>query len=164
MIEDNIHTSSKLHHIKHGDARVFGEDSDVRRRLDLDPAIKRFTQVWKDVLEPKIRTASEITPEKAKELLEGKQREYATAGFQFRQFSIHGAVFVAGLNKDATEEGRCDQLWSIGTHRDTTRLCMYFNTVEEKEQFETIAKRLGWQSQELALQLVMDFATKFSSK
>lgn len=155
------HASSKLHHIRRGDARVFGEDSDIRRRLNDKEATNRFGEVWKSILEPEIRTAPKITVEDAKELLEGKQQDYAIAGFQFRQFSIQAAVFVARLNKDATKEGVCDQLWSIGMHRDNTRLCMYFNTVEEKDQFVVIAKQLGWKPQELALQLVMDFAAKF---
>ncbi|MFB2877774.1 hypothetical protein [Floridanema aerugineum] len=161
MIDESLFPQSKVYLVKGGDAKVFGEDSDIRRRMTDTQAIERFKNIWEKVLEPEIRKAPIITAEEAKELLEGKQRDYAIRGFQFRQFSLHSAVFVARLNKDATEDGVCDQLWGIGAHRDNTRLCMYFETVEEKLRFEEIASNLKIEPRQLALQLVMDFVHKF---
>jgi hypothetical protein len=165
MIEENIHTRSKLYHARGGDARIFGEDSDIRRKMDERQTLERFASIWQNVLEPEIRKASIITTEEAKELLEGKQKEYVINSFQFRQFSLHNVVFIARLNSEAREDGVCNQLWSLGVHRDNTRLCIYFSKIEEKERFEEIAKQLLFDdSRDLALNLIMDFVDKFAKQ
>ena len=164
MIRESINPPWKVILARTGDARVFGEQSDVRRKMDDEAAIEHFAEVWNNKLEPEVRKAPVISAAEAKELLEGKQRDYAIDGFQFRQFSLHSVVFVARLNNGATEEGKCDQLWPLGAHRDNTRLCMYFETVANRERFEQIARQLHWEPKELALSLAMDFMQKFSGQ
>jgi hypothetical protein len=51
MIEENIHTRSKLYHARGGDARIFGEDSDIRRKMDERQTLERFASIWQNVLE-----------------------------------------------------------------------------------------------------------------
>ncbi len=133
MIEENIYTKSKIYHVKGGDARVFGDDSDVRRKMTEAQAVERFATIWQNILEPEIRKAPTITSEEAEELLEGKQKEYVIDGFQFRQFSLNSVVFIARLKLETKEDGVCDQLWSLGVHRDNTRLCIYFSTIEDNK-------------------------------
>ena len=114
MIEENILLSIKKYHVTGGDARVFGQDADVRRKMNSNEATERFTRIWQRLLEPQVRNAPIIPLEEARELLEGKALEYVLAGHQYRQFSIDSAVFIARLNKEATEDGACDQLWPLG--------------------------------------------------
>lgn len=162
MIEERINSKWKMILSRTGDAGVFGEQSDVRRKMDDQSALDHFAKVWRQTLEPEVRKAPVISVEEVKELLEGKQREYAVDDYQFRQFSLYSVVFVVRLNQNATENGTCDQLWQLGAHRDNTRLCMYFNSITEKERFERIAQQLHREPKNLALQLALDFVQKFS--
>lgn len=162
MIGETINRSWKAILARTGDARVFGEQSDVRRRMSDEEAIEHFATVWETKLEPEVRHAPLISAAEASELLEGRQREYAVEGYQFRQFSLHSVVCVVRLNKDAKEDGVCDQLWSLGAHRDNTRLCMYFETVADRDRFEEISRNLGWEPRNLALSLATDFMRKLA--
>ena len=155
-MQEDIHERIKIGSIKWGDARIFGEDSDVRRKLPDAECIERFATVWETTLAPEVAQAPEITQEEAKELLEEKFKPFATAGYKYRQFLLHQVPFVCRV----TIGGVCDQLWALGAHRDNTRLCMHFNTIKDKERFDAIAKRFGWEPKVLALRLCTDFMQK----
>jgi hypothetical protein len=161
MFKEKILPKVKAFHVTGGDSRVFGEDAAERRKMGPKQVGERFAQVWRDLLEPEIRVAPIISLDEARELLEGRSLEYALSGYQYRQISIDSALFLVRLNSDASQDGVCDQLWSLGAHRDPTRLCVYFNAAEAKARFETVARRLGWKPQNLALQLLADFVEKF---
>jgi hypothetical protein len=143
--------------IKYGDARVFGEDSDVRRKLGDEAAIARFAELWSTKLAAEVEKAPEITREQAEELLEEKLKSYATAGYVYREFLLHNVPFVARI----TGGGYCDQLWALGAHRDNTRLCVNFETIADRQRFEEIAGRLRFQPKVLGLRLLTDFMDKF---
>jgi hypothetical protein len=160
MIGNSVNSFLKKRHVQWGDAEVFGHDSDIRRNMDDDAIDARFTEVWNTKIEPELREATQITSDEAAELLDEANKRYATAGFQYRQFSLHNVPFVARLNRDATQDGTCDQLWSLGTHRDNTRLCVYFDTIEDRQRFHRIAERNGWADKDLGLRLLMDFIDK----
>lgn len=164
MITEELKRNWKIYLAKGGDARVFGEESDVRRKMTDEEALEHFAKVWNEVLEREVRTAPRTTLQEAKELIGEKQAVYASSGYQYRQFSIHAVVFIAQLDHDADHIGKCLQLWPLGAHRDNTRLCMHFDTVAERERFDRIAKHLGFQAKELALRLAMDFLTKFPAE
>ena len=160
MIREEIHPKSKHYHVKGGDARVFGQDSDVRRKMSDQQLEERFALVWAEKLESEARGATVITADQARELLEEKQREYVLDVGQYRQFVVDSVHFVVHLNHGADQNGICNRLWSLGTHRDPARLCMVFDTVVEKEDFDVLAKSLGYEPRNLALSLVMDFMRK----
>lgn len=164
MITEQMPISSKKYLVTGGDARVFGEDADLRRKMSTDELQERFSKVWSTVLEPQVRSAPIISLPEARELLQGKPLQYVVAGYQYRAFSIHSAVFVARLNESATTNGSCDQLWALGAHRDPTRLCLYFGSITEKTKFDDLARALGYEPKELALALVSDFAKKLEGK
>lgn len=161
MINEKIHPTMKKLHVTWGDARVFGKDADVRRGMNDAEVLERFSSVWAKTLESAVREAPVISLEEANELLQDRYSGYVKEGFQFRQLSIDSAVFVARLNEGAGKDGTCDQLWSIGAHRDPTRLCVHFATVAEKESFDRLAKQLSWNPHALALSLLVDFMSKF---
>lgn len=152
-MNETIQPKMKCSHIKWGDAVVFGDDSGERRRLSDLEAVQRFNQLWQTTLAEKVIEAEEITWEKAHKLLDDRFKSYAVTGFIFRQFSLDEVPFVARI----TPAGVCDQFWSLGTHRDPTRLCMHFENVKEKESFDKLAQQHGWQPKVLALRLCMDF-------
>lgn len=164
MITEKIHPKMKKSLVAWGDARVFGNDADVRRRMSDDAVLRRFSEVWAKTLERSIRDAPTIGLAEAMELLQERYASYVKEGFQYRQLSIDSAVFVARLNEGAERDGTCDQLWPIGAHRDPTRLCVHFDTVEEKELFDRTARQLSWAPQSLALSLLMDFLRKFDGE
>jgi hypothetical protein len=157
MIPESIHPRMKVGSIKFGDARVFGEDSDIRRKLSDESAIARFGELWASTLAAEVESAPKITREQAEELLEEKLKSYATAGYTYRQFLLHNEPFIARI----TGGGYCDQLWALGAHRDNTRLCVNFETIADRERFEEIAGNLGWHPKVLGLRLLTDFMQKF---
>jgi hypothetical protein len=157
MIPESIHPRMKIGSIKYGDARVFGEDSDVRRKLGDEAAISRFEELWAAKLASEVENAPQITREQAEELLEEKMKSYAVDGYRYRQFLLHNVPFVARI----TGGGQCDQLWALGAHRDNTRLCVNFETIADRERFEEIAAKLGWHPRALGLRLLTDFMQKF---
>lgn len=165
MIHEKLNPVSKLYLARGGDARFFGEDSEGRRKMSEPLALQLFAEIWKSTFEPEIGKAAAISAAEARELLDGKPRAYAIEGYQFRQFSLHSVVFIARLNRAATEDGECDQLWSLGAsvaaHRDNTRLCIHFETVADRERFEFIAEQLNKEPRKLALSLAADFMHKF---
>lgn len=161
MIKEKILSKVKAFHVTGGDSRVFGEDAAERRKMGPQQVGERFAQVWRDLLEPQIRVAPEITLDEARDLLDGKFLEYALPGYQYRQISIDSALFLVRLNREADQNGACDQLWSLGAHRDPTRLCLFFEAAEAKARFVAIAHKLSWKPQDLALQLLVDFVKKF---
>ncbi|MBP0017762.1 MAG: hypothetical protein J7647_09405 [Cyanobacteria bacterium SBLK] len=158
-MKENINEKIKLSHIRGGDALIFGKDSDVRRKLSDTDALKRFSEIWPS-FEPEIENAPEITQEEAKELLEERYCSFVQSQYSFKQFSLNQVPFVVRI----TREGVCDQLWSLGAHRDPTRLCIYFEKIEDKKKFDAIANQLQWDSQKLARQLCIDFMQKIQQE
>ncbi len=162
MIIEDLNRNWKITLARGGDASVFGAESDVRRRMDEEDALRHFGTVWEAKLEPELRKAPPISTAQAKKLVKENQQNYAVDGYQYRQFSLDSAVFVARLNQHASEDGRCDQLWPLGVLRDNTRLSMYFEEVAHRERFEQLAHGFFRQKpEELALSLAMDFLRKF---
>lgn len=105
MIRDEIHRVMRISNARFGDARIFGEDSDVRRKMNDWQAEERFKQVWRDKLEAHVRVAPIVSAEQARELLEEKFRSYVIDAAQYRQFLIDQVPIVVRLNRDATEDG-----------------------------------------------------------
>jgi hypothetical protein len=156
MIGEKIHPKLKLGHVRKGDADVFGDDSDRRRSMDDEECLSRFAEVWRVTLEPEIRKAPIVTAEDAREMLESKLHGYVEEGAEFRQFSLHFVPFLARLTRRSGELV-CDQLWSLGKHKDNTRLSVYFRTIDLRERFESVSQRLGWDSSKLAEKILVDF-------
>lgn len=159
MMPELIHPKQKLNHIRYGDARVFGEDSGERRKLEESAAIQRFGELWESLLSTNVECAPEITREEAEEMLEQKLKSFVLTDYTYRLFSLYHIPFIARV----TAGGNCDQLWALGTHRDNTRLCVYFESNEARERFDEIAKKLGWEPKALGLQLLTDFTQKFEN-
>src|SRR5437879_5433134 len=95
MITENLPCYWKALLAKDGDPRVFGEHADRRRWMDETDALRHFTTVWASHLEPATRVAPRIAQPDAHVMLEGKQRDFAPPGYQYRHLSICGAAFIA---------------------------------------------------------------------
>lgn len=160
MIRDRIHAASKKFLVQGGDARVFGADVDVRWQLDEAQVEARFRETWDAQLVRPLERGTTITAEEARELLGDKRTRYVTGDYEFRRFSVGFTDFVARLAvRDSELE--CDQLWSISTQRDPTRLCVHFESSDEHRRFAAIAKELNKQPRDLLLELALDFMHKF---
>ena len=160
MIRDRIHAASKKFLVQGGDARVFGADADARWQFDEGQVEARFDQVWNSVLLRPLEAAGTITREEARELLGDKRTRYVTEGYEFRRFAVGFSEFVARLAVRQAEL-ECDQLWSISTQRDPTRLCVHFESPDELTRFATVARGLNRQPRDLLLELALDFMQKF---
>jgi hypothetical protein len=160
MIRERIHAASKKFLVQGGDARVFGADVDARWQLDEDQVETRFREAWSKQLASALEKAATITAEEARELVGDKRTRYVTEGYEFRRFAVGFAEFVARLARREAEL-ECDQLWSISTQRDPTRLCVHFESPDELRRFAEIAKDLNKQPRDLLLALALDFMHKF---
>jgi hypothetical protein len=156
MIGEKIHSKIKIGHARKGDADVFGDDSDRRRDMRDEECLSRFAEVWENRLEPEIGKAPIVSLEEAREMLESKLHGYVEEGAEFRQFSLHFVPFLARLTRRRGELV-CDQLWSLGKHKDNTRLSVYFRTIDLRERFESVSQRLDWDSAKLAEKILTDF-------
>jgi len=133
----------------------------VRRKFDDSQVDTRFREVWESLISVSLETAPVVTIEEAKELLgDEKRAAYVIPGYEYRQFSVDSAAFLARVSRNR-EDLDCDQLWSIGAHRDPTRLCVHFETIEALTQFSAVSRRLGYKPKDLLLALGMDFLSKF---
>lgn len=161
MIRDEVHRTMRIRYAKFGDARIFGEDAPARKKMSDWEAEERFKQVWTDKLEAHVRVAPVITATQARELLEDEiYQKYVIDTAQYRQFLLDQVPIVVRLNRDATEDGVCEQFWPLGAHRDPSRLCIYFDTVAEKVDFDDLSRSLDYHPQRLAMELLMDFMRK----
>jgi len=160
MIREAIHAASKKFLVQGGDPRIFGADVDARWQFDESQVEARFREVWSTVLLRSLETATTITADEARELLADKRTRYVNEGYQFRRFAVGFTEFVARLAVRESEL-ECDQLWSISTQRDPTRLCVHFESPDELTRFTTIARDLGKHPRDLLLELALDFMHKF---
>jgi hypothetical protein len=160
MIRERLHAASKKFLVQGGDARVFGADIDVRWQLNDEQVEARFREAWSKQLASALEKATTITAEEARELVGDKRARYVTDAYEYRRFAVGFAEFVArvALREDELE---CDQLWSVSTQRDPTRLCVHFESPDELRRFAAIAKDLNQQPRDLLLALALDFMHKF---
>jgi hypothetical protein len=149
--------STKAYLARFGDADIFGSDSDVRKKMDIDEATSRFDSVWQTNLGREVHGAQIVTYEEACKLLKQNVLHFLLTTCEQRQFVLQGVPFIAQVKKHADGSYECNQLWSLGKHQDNTRLSVYFETVELRERFERISKKLGWESTGLAEHLLYSF-------
>jgi hypothetical protein len=147
----------KVFHVRTGDAGIFGEDSDVRRKMTPPDCVNRFREIWSTKLENAVEEAQIITFEEASELLNDNRRLRLLSDWEQRQFSLLNVPFIAQVKKISEGHYACNALWVLGRHRDNTRLSVYFDTVAQRERFEAISRRLSWESRELAKKILDDF-------
>ena len=128
---DSLKDESRLHQIR--------RCSCVRRGLQYPPklgdeaAIARFGELWSSKLAAEVERAPEITREQAEELLEGKLKTYATAGYIYRQSCSITCHLLPGSRvvDIVTSFGHSD-------HRDNTRLCVNFETIADRQRLRKL--------------------------
>src|SRR6478736_851172 len=162
MPKEMLNQKSKAYLVHGGDARVFGEDADLRRKFNDTKINKRFKQVWEETIAPGLDGGQTVTADEAKELLGDRRAEFVKPGFEYRQFSVDTAAFLARLSV-VPNSPTCDQLWPLGAHRDPTRLCVHFERVEDLANFSSLARSLKTEPKKLLLELAVDFMNKFPS-
>jgi hypothetical protein len=175
---DNFTRFSKTYLAKFGPNKIFGEDLDHRKNeMNEQQLIARFDEVWEKTLKHLIERAKLSNKEQKdmiyKKLSEASQRsKYQKQNFfnyddEHREFRIAGIDGVAQLRSlPEVDEYELNQLWFFfggDTHPDW--LIVRFDTVEKREEFEKIAKSLGWEDDsELGKQLVYDFMEKIKRR
>src|SRR5688572_29639238 len=76
MIKEKLSQKSKTFLVQGGDARVFGQDADLRRKFDDTRVNQRFIDVWRSTIAPGLENGQVVTAEEAKELLGDKRAEF----------------------------------------------------------------------------------------
>jgi hypothetical protein len=141
-----------------GPVSVFGRDVDTREALEDNDAVRLFDSVWDNLLKEEVKNAPICSIDIVLERLFEKARSRVNKSAEHREFRVKSCLFIAQL--PCYEE--CDELWLISSSNpDPRTLYIKFHTVPEREKFEKLAQRLGWDDQELGLQLVRDFMQKF---
>ena len=82
-----------------GDALVFGEESDVRRKLDDQGALEHFAGIWQQVVEPEVRKAPVISAPRRKKSLRA-----SSAILQFRA-PVSTVLYLLGRLHCASKRG-----------------------------------------------------------
>jgi hypothetical protein len=138
-----------------GPAKVFGKDVDTRERLKPDAAVKWFDDVWRSSLERAIEAASRCDVEFVRSKVPPAFHAHIKERAEHREFKLADCFFICQI----PETGKCDQLWFISSSSgDPRTLYVRFRTVPVKEEFDKLARSLGWQRPEdLGEKILLDF-------
>ena len=78
-----------------------------------------------------------------------------------RQFRYQEMDFIVQLKQTSENEQELTQLWKIQSGDDHPKtLWVTFDSVEERQEFAAVAHGLGWDDEELGLELLRDFMRK----
>lgn len=157
---DNDYTKQWL--ARKGPAKVFGKDVDRRESLSDDEAIQWFDRIWKSTLESSVVGATPCDIEFVRSKVPHYAQNFINNSAQHREFTLANCFFICQFSDLQT----CDQLWFIpSTSGDPRTLYVTFKTVPIKEEFDKLARRLGWQKpEELGEKVLLRFMESKTGK
>src|SRR5262249_12692878 len=134
---------------------LFGADFDHRQKaMKESEAEARFDEAWKKTIEPIVSKADECDVELVREHVKGQGANYIRDDATHRHFKLQNKFFIAQL----VAPDECDQLWLVPSAiRDPWTVYVKFAEVPIKEQFEEMARQIGWRPEQLAEKLLVDF-------
>jgi hypothetical protein len=154
---DNV---TKARIVKYGPVRTFG-DYDKRQRMGEEELVAVFDQAWAAGLQGAVGRSHPCTIEVARPKLKENFRAFLDPRQEQRQFRYQEMDFIVQLKKLSDSEQELTQLWKIQSGDDHPKtLWVTFDTVEERKEFAAVARDLGWDDEELGLELLRDFMKK----
>ncbi len=155
-----IENATKARIVKYGPVRTFG-DHDKRQRMDEKDLVAVFDQAWASGLQGAVARSHPCTIEVARPKLKENFRSFLDPRQEQRQFRYQEIDFIVQLKRLSDSEQELTQLWKIQSGDDHPKtLWVTFDTVEERKEFAAAARDLGWNEEELGLELVRDFMKK----
>lgn len=149
--------ATRLRIARHGPDRLLGAEYRDRQNMEEAELLALFDACWPD-LRQGLERAEEIEPASAERLLTEKEQAYFKPQLKHLHVRCRGAQFLAQVVPTAQ---RLDQLWHIKSGDAHPRvLWVTFETVEERQAFRDLAGRLGWNDENLGLELIRDFMRK----
>jgi hypothetical protein len=161
-VKIEVEDTTKARLAKWGPNKLFG-DPDERKALP-EPDLERlFDRVWQHELRHAVEEAEPCDPDDALSRLTEREREFFDRDQEHRQFRLpeKNIEFVAQLRPVADGTVELTQLWRISsTDLNPKTLYVTFATTKERAAFRQLAAKLGWNDEDLGLQLVKDFMAK----
>jgi hypothetical protein len=149
--------AAKIYLARKGPASVFGRDVDTREALSQPQAVALFDHIWADKLQREVEQAPKCSLESVLERLYESAKSRVKRSTEHREFRTANCLFIAQLPSPM----ECDELWFVSSSSaDPRTLYVNFDTVLERDEFRLVASQHGWDEQELALELLRDFARK----
>ena len=91
-------------------------------------------------------------------LLDYIHHTYIDPEQEHRSFHDLKAEFIAQLEKLDSNKYRLTQLWRVTSSDNHPKtLFVNFDSIEEKEQFNELANKLGFNAEQLGLQIIRNF-------
>ena len=160
MNEITIDDQTKIRIARIGPVRTFG-DFDARQKLDESQLLALFNDKWEVGLERAVSNSLPCECEVAKSRLQGRQAEFIDPTQKIRQFRFQSMDFIAQL-KPKEDRLELTQLWKVQSGDDHPKtIFVTCDSVIERKRFKEIADHLVMQDEDLALQIIQEFVTKF---
>ena len=155
-----IDSVTKARIVKYGPVRTF-VDYDKRQRMNESEMISVFDQAWNAGLQGAVGRSHPCTIDVARPKLKENFRSFLDPRQEQRQFRYQEMDFIAQLKQISEGEQELTQLWKIQSGDDHPKtLWVTFDSIEERQEFAAVAQRLGWNDEELGLELLRDFMRK----
>lgn len=152
LVED----TAKIRIAKAGPNKLFG-DYDKRQSMKDPELTSIFDRRWNSDLQPAIESAQVCAAEEAKRRLADNQIKYFDPDQEHRTFRLQEMELVAQVQQ-AKGKSLLTQLWKVKSSDEYLKtLFVNFASEEEREGFRQIATSLGWNDEDLGIQLLRDF-------
>ena len=127
--------------------RIFGS-WDSRKGLSPEQLFSNFMQTWSAGLSNAITKSISENPnlgiQSAKDVLNPKFHAQLDETMKQCTFKYKGAPFVVQFEPIDSQKSLVDRIWHINPYSDDILLCVEFESEEERDRFNKIAKSKGF--------------------
>ncbi|WP_437278672.1 hypothetical protein WME90_46940 [Sorangium sp. So ce375] len=162
-ITNDIPRRQKIYFIRPSRYHVFGTDFEQRDTMSDDEAVRCFDDAWDATIRDAIVRGDPVDYEDVLGLIPEPSRPFCHYEHEHRRFRLLGTVFVAQLKKRDNDFSH-NQMWPVpAKNYDTRTLFLTFATQAERDDWNRLATRLGYDPEELGLRVLHGFATAFEA-
>jgi hypothetical protein len=147
---------------RRGPPRVFGDDVDEREKFNDREAEARFDERWNGFLAGAVAKGGHIEFDVAVDMLKDFEaaQKRLDRGRSQREVRVRNCIFIAQLDGVRVEE-----LWFVqSSSGDPRGLWVQFESVGERQEYESLARNLKSELGELVLKLLRDLRGTFRDK
>lgn len=154
----HIDDVDKVRIARYGANKIFVIHYDDRKIMDDKELIELFDRAWSNGLNIRIQRAEIIQPEEVERRLLDRYHTYINHEQEHRSFHYSKTEFIVQLEKFSSKEYRLTQLWRVASSDSHPKtLFINFDSIEEKEQFDELANKLGFDAEKLGIILIRNF-------
>lgn len=145
-MKNAINPNQKHYFVKKGKNHVFGTDFAARKSMSRTAAEELFDKTWEERIKPAIVNGLLVDANNLRLRVPDTNHSYINTGSEHREFNLSGSNWIAQITNDAN-----DQLWIIPNKAyDTRSITATFNTQSQKDEFDRLAAKHGFDPQEYA--------------